>query len=67
MGVKMTGISADINKRILDKIEESDCDDAVKKFLRKILIFELGRRRGEEYARRYEREIDICTKEFRED
>lgn len=49
----------DINKKLIDKIKESEFDNAVKDFLRKILIIELqnfeeGRPR---YAKEYDRYI----------
>lgn len=57
----------DITKKILAKIKESDCSDAIKEFLRKIIIFELGRGFGQEYAKTYKREIEKVIDNFEED
>jgi hypothetical protein len=34
-------MSETINRRILDKIKNSDCDESVKQFLREVLVVEL--------------------------
>ena len=46
----------------LQKIDESDYDKDIKEFIKKALIYELGRRKGEEYSKMYLREIENKVK-----
>lgn len=49
----MSSDGADVNSIILEKINKADCKDSVKKFLKRILINELNRKKGEEFVKMY--------------
>lgn len=46
------------NGRILDEIENSDTQEAIKKFLKMSFFFEINRRYGESFKDRYEDKIN---------
>jgi len=44
----------DKNKKILDEIKNSKYQQSIKKFLKTMFIFEIGRRKGQVYKNEYE-------------
>lgn len=54
-----------VNKKVLITIDEQDCDNSLKEFLRRIFFYELKRKRGEEYVKLYEREIEKYIEMYR--
>lgn len=61
--------SIDVNRRILNKIEESEIQKEVKDFLKKILFIELENFESgySRYSKRYEIEIMKYAKRYKED
>ena len=59
-------MSDDINRKLIEKIRESEFDDVVKEFLIKILIFELEQfeEARPRYSDRYDREIKNYASRF---
>ncbi|KXB07691.1 hypothetical protein AKJ51_00250 [candidate division MSBL1 archaeon SCGC-AAA382A20] len=48
----------DISEKILDKIDENETiSEGVKRFLKSVFIFELGREKGERWKNKYKKEV----------
>lgn len=53
----------DIHEKILNKIDQNNCDDSTKSLLKELLIFELGRSKGEKYKKEYKKQIEKVLEE----
>lgn len=48
----------DVSEKILEEIENKDCSQEIKKFLRKAFMIELRREPGESFKSEYKRELE---------
>ncbi|MHA1409657.1 MAG: hypothetical protein ACTSQY_05040 [Candidatus Odinarchaeia archaeon] len=60
-------MSEQLNSRILEKLEEYQCDDIIKKFLKEMLFFELQNLEFAKppYTKHYDDRIEKAAKEYK--